>query len=47
MQVTVQLRPDEADKLRQIAFAERRTPKAQAAHLLAAMLKQKQEVQMS
>ena len=38
MQVTVQLRPTEADLLRHLAFNERRTPKAQAAYLLARAL---------
>lgn len=40
MQVTLMLRPGEADVLRKLAHSERRTPRAQAAVLLAEALNQ-------
>ena len=43
MQVTLQLRPSEADTLARIAFAERRTTRRQAEQLLAEALAQRAE----
>ena len=48
MQITVALKADEAALLRKIAADERRTPRAQAAYIIAKHLSQQpKEVQVS